>query len=54
MENLILYNTPFSKQRIGKHNDGGYVIINLPGEYDLFISGGIANDISFEKALLSS
>ena len=53
MENLILYTTPFSKQRIGKHNDGGYVIINLPGEYDLFISGGIANDISFEKDLIS-
>ena len=53
MENLILYSTTFSKQRIGKRNDGGYVIINLPGEYDLFISGGIANDISFEKDFLT-
>ena len=53
MENLILYTTTFPKQRIGRHHDGGYVIVNLPGEYDLFISGGIANDISFEKDLLS-
>lgn len=53
MENLILYSSTYSKQRIGKPNDGGYVIIDLPGEYDLFISGGIANDISFEKDLLT-
>jgi hypothetical protein len=48
MENLILYNSPFSKKRIGKPNDGGYVITELPGDYDIFISGGISNDISFE------
>ena len=53
MENLTLYSTTFSKQRIGKQFDGGYVIIDLPGEYDLFISGGVEKDISFEKDLLS-
>ena len=53
MDNLILYNSPFLKQRIGKLNDGGYVIAILPDKYDLLISGGISNDISFEENLLN-
>jgi hypothetical protein len=52
MENLILYQAPFEKQRIGRPHDGGYVIVNLPGKYDLFISGGVSDDISFEEHLL--
>ena len=48
MDNLTLYQSPYNKVRIGKDNDGGYVIIELPENYDLFISGGISNDISFE------
>ena len=48
MNSLILYQSPYDKVRIGKSNDGGYVICNLPDNYDLFISGGISNDISFE------
>ena len=52
MENLILYKSPYEKKRLGKYNDGGYVITLLPGSYDMFLSGGIANDISFEKHLL--
>jgi len=52
MDSLILYKSPFLKQRIGKNNDGGYVIVNLPDSYDLFISGGISDDISFEEYLL--
>lgn len=52
MENLILYESNFPKKRIGKDNDGGYVIVELPGEYDYFISGGISDDISFEEDLL--
>ena len=53
MENLILYNSPYNKIRIGKSNDGGYVICELPDTYDLFISGGISNDISFEVNFLT-
>ncbi len=53
MENLILYKSPYDKIRLGRQHDGGYVIANLPNNYDLFISGGIANDVSFEKDLLS-
>lgn len=52
MENLLLYKSPFPKERIGKNNDGGYVITNLPGDYDMFLSGGISNDISFENDLI--
>ena len=52
MENLLLYSCPFSKKRIGKPNDGGYVIANLPDVYDLFLSGGIANDNTFETDFL--
>jgi hypothetical protein len=53
MENLILYDSPYNKIRIGKSNDGGYVVCELPDTYDLFISGGISNDISFEVNFLT-
>jgi hypothetical protein len=53
MENLVLYQSNFPKQRIGKNNDGGYIIVELPDNYDSFISGGVANDVSFEEAILN-
>lgn len=41
------------KQRIGSDNDGGYVVIKEHDpKYDLFISCGISDDISFETAFL--
>ena len=52
MEQLIIYDISRQKKRIGKPYDGGYVVLELPGGYDAFISGGISNDISFEKAFL--
>ena len=52
MDSLIVYQSPFAKKRIGKPNDGGYVIVELPDTYDLCISGGISDDISFEEQLL--
>ena len=52
MEHLTLYTPQYSKKRIGKPYDGGYVICELPGTYDSLISGGISNDISFEQAFL--
>lgn len=54
MENLILYNINYNKKRIGKNNDGGYIIYDLPNNYDVFISGGVSNDISFEKQFLDT
>jgi len=53
MDNLILYRSPFTKTRIGSQNDGGYVIVNLAGEYDLLISGGIGGNIQFEEDFLN-
>ena len=52
MDNLIVYKSPFQKIRIGNTGDGGYVITDLPGDYDALISGGIADDISFEQEFL--
>ena len=52
MEKLIVYKTEFNKGRVGRRSDGGYVINILPGTYDILISGGIGDDISFEKDFL--
>ena len=54
MENLILYNSPFPKKRIGRLRDGGYVIADLPGKYNLLIAGGVSDDISFEEAMIDN
>lgn len=53
MESIVLYKSPYPKQRIGRQCDGGYVTIELPEEYDVFLSGGIADDVSFEIDFLS-
>ena len=47
---LTLYESPYDKIRVGKNNDGGYVIIDIPNvTYDFFISAGISDDSSFEE-----
>jgi hypothetical protein len=52
MEHLRVYQSPYPKIRLGNNNDGGYVICDLSANYDVFLSGGIGNDISFEEAFL--
>jgi hypothetical protein len=52
MESLIIYTPSFEKKRVGKDNDGGYVIVELPAKYDLFLSGGIYDDNTFENMFL--
>jgi hypothetical protein len=52
MENLTVYKSPYEKFRVGSANDGGYVLVRLPGTYDAFFSGGISNDIRFEEDFL--
>ena len=50
MEHLRVYQSPYPKIRLGNNNDGGYVICDLSANYDVFLSGGIGNNISFEEA----
>jgi hypothetical protein len=53
MDSLMVYQCPYSKVRLGKENDGGYVIASLPGEYDLCLAGGVLDDVSFEEHFVS-
>jgi len=47
---LTVYKSPFSKIRIGKDNDGGYIIADVPNaDYTTLLAGGIESDISFEE-----
>jgi hypothetical protein len=47
---LTVYKSPFKKLRIGKDYDGGYIICDIPYiKYEVLISGGISDDISFEN-----
>lgn len=51
---LEVHHWPFGKKRLGKINDGGYVVCMIPDiTYDLFLSGGIDKDVSFEEDFLS-
>jgi hypothetical protein len=53
MENFPIKKTEHPKIRLGRRCDGGYVICDIPKiKYDLFLSGGICDDISFEEAFL--
>jgi hypothetical protein len=50
---LAVYKCPFTKIRLGKDNDGGYVIANVPdARYTLLLSGGIESEITFEEAFI--
>lgn len=51
---LRVYKSEFPKKRIGKNNDGGYVICDIPNiNYDVLIAGGIEKDSSFEDQFLN-
>ena len=52
MENFRVYQSPETKIRLGKNFDGGYVIADTDCNYDIFLSGGISDDISFEEAIM--
>jgi hypothetical protein len=49
---LTVYESPLHISRVGRANDGGYVIADRLG-YDAFLSGGIADDDSFEHGILA-
>jgi hypothetical protein len=50
---LTIYESPYTKCRLGSLNDGGYVTCELPGTYDRFISCGIGTDLNFENEFLN-
>lgn len=51
---LTVYKCPFSKLRIGKNNDGGYIVADIPSiKYGVLLSCGIDKDISFEQHFTS-
>ena len=53
MEYLTVYKSPFPKKRLGKINDGGYIVCDISGiNYDCFLSAGIECDTSFEEDFL--
>lgn len=53
MDKFPIFTTEHAKIRIGKNNDGGYIICDIPNiRYDILLSGGVQTDISFEEALL--
>ena len=52
MDALTVYTSSGTKCRIGSSNDGGYVI-EAGHTYDILISCGIANDITFEEHFLT-
>lgn len=39
-------------RRVGSAHDGGYIVVDGIGDYDLLLSGGVERDISFEQQLL--
>jgi hypothetical protein len=50
---LAVYKSPFTKIRLGKDNDGGYIIANIPNaKYRLLLAGGIESEITFEEAFI--
>lgn len=54
INDLIIYKTHYNKLRIGRNGDGGYVVLDIPNiNYDMFISGGISNDDSFEHEFIN-
>ena len=52
LELLQVYN--FDKKiRCGRNSDGGYVLANLDGKYDLYISAGISDEESFSRDFIN-
>lgn len=50
LNTLKVYKSPYPKRRIGKDNDGGYIVADVPNaEYDLCLAGGVCDDLSFEE-----
>ncbi len=51
-DHYIVYQSPYEKIRLGKKEDGGYVICEMGDVYDICLSCGVENDISFDEDFL--
>ncbi len=52
LELLQVYNVD-KKIRCGRNYDGGYVLADLDGKYDLYISAGISDEESFSRDFIN-
>ena len=51
---LTVYKSPFTKIRLGKDYDGGYIFAEIPNmNYTTLLAGGINDDISFEEDFIN-
>ena len=54
MEHLRVYKPECPKVRLGRPHDGGYIICELPNsQYDICLSGGVCDDMSFEEDIVA-
>jgi len=53
IDDLVIYKTKFKKERIGNNYDGGYIILNIDENYDIFLSAGIGSQLDFEEGLIN-
>ena len=50
---LTVYQSPVPKIRLGKDNDGGYILADVTyPPHTILVSAGIGNDSSFEEAFI--
>lgn len=52
LETLTVYKSPLPKIRLGKNNDGGYVMVD-GCNIDFLLSAGVSDDVSFEIDFLN-
>jgi hypothetical protein len=51
---LTVYKSPFTKLRLGRDHDGGYIIAEIPNiNYTTLLACGISDDISFEEDFIN-
>ncbi len=53
LSNFKIEDNDFSFERFGSSFDGGYVCADLSGGYDYLISGGVCDNLDFEKDFLN-
>jgi len=53
IKNIKVYNTEYTKRRLGPNKDGGYIVLDeICNKCDILYSYGISDDVSFELDFL--